>query len=345
MSLADYLAKNYLTADSDKKSKKRKRKHKDGGLKIDDDDISGWNKGADEDDDDAPTIGTHFSACADDFQVTNYSPAGMTLSSKKSKKKSKPAAEDAAWKTVGVAAPSHAAQLAADEAAADEIIASAASDRRQADENEDEAPAIEDTEGVFMESGVRAGLQTAEQLAAMMKKKQDDEKKKMAEIAKEGGPGETIYRDASGRIINVAMKRAEARKKAEDEEKKKLEKERAARGDVQNAEAARRKQQLQDAKGLTIARYADDEELNDEMKEQGRWNDPAAGFLRKKKAGRSVTGKPLYQGAFKPNRYGIRPGHRWDGVDRANGFESEWFSSRNKKANIEKLQYQWQTDE
>lgn len=58
MSLADYLAKNYLTADSDKKSKKRKRKHKDGGLKIDDDDdISGWNKGRDDDDDDAPTIG------------------------------------------------------------------------------------------------------------------------------------------------------------------------------------------------------------------------------------------------------------------------------------------------
>jgi pre-mRNA-splicing factor CWC26 len=66
MSLADYLAKNYLTADSDKKSKKRKRKHKDGGLKIDDDDISGWNKGADEDDDDVPTIGTHLLACADD---------------------------------------------------------------------------------------------------------------------------------------------------------------------------------------------------------------------------------------------------------------------------------------
>ncbi|KAJ4350172.1 Pre-mRNA-splicing factor cwc26 [Didymosphaeria variabile] len=326
MSLADYLAKNYLTADSDKKSKKRKRKHKDGGLKIDDDDISGWNKGADEDDDDAPTI------------------AGMTLSSKKSKKKSKHA-EDAAWKTVGVAAPSHATQLAADEAAADAIIASAASDRKQDAENEDEAPAVEDTEGVFMESGVRAGLQTAEQLAAVMKKKQDEETKKAAQVAKEGGAGETIYRDASGRIINVAMKRAEARKKAEEEERKKLEKERAARGDVQNAEAARRKQQLQDAKGLTIVRYADDAELNDELKEQGRWNDPAAGFLRKKKAGRSITGKPLYQGAFQPNRYGIRPGHRWDGVDRGNGFESEWFSSRNRKANIEKLQYQWQTDE
>ncbi|KAJ4305420.1 Pre-mRNA-splicing factor cwc26 [Kalmusia sp. IMI 367209] len=327
MSLADYLAKNYLTADSDKKSKKRKRKTKDGGLKIDDDDLSGWNKGADDDDDDdAPTI------------------ARMTLSSKKSKKKSKPK-EDAAWKTVGVAAPSHSQQLAADAAAADAIIASAAADRKKADEDEDEAPAIADTEGVFMESGARAGLQTAEQVAAAVKKKQDEEKRMAAETAKQGGAGETIYRDASGRIINVAMKRAEARKKAEEEERKKLEKERAARGDVQNAEAERRKQQLKDAKGMTIARYADDAELNDELKEQGRWNDPAAGFLRKKKAGRSITGKPLYQGAFQPNRYGIRPGHRWDGVNRGNGFESEWFKSRNRKANIEKMEYAWQMDE
>ena len=58
MSLADYLAKNYLTADSDKKSKKRKRKNKDAGLTIADDDIEGWKtKSRDEDDEYAPTIG------------------------------------------------------------------------------------------------------------------------------------------------------------------------------------------------------------------------------------------------------------------------------------------------
>lgn len=269
----------------------------------------------------------------------------MTLSSKKSKKKSKPRAGTPGWTTVGVAAPSHAQQLAADEAAADEIIASTAADRQKAADDEDEAPEMVDTEGVFLESGARAGLQTGAQVAAAMKKKQEEEKRKAAEVIKDGKTSETIYRDASGRIINVAMKRAEARKKAEEEERKKLEKEKAARGDVQLAEAARRKQQLEDAKGMTIARYANDAELNDELKEQGRWNDPAAGFLRKKKVGRSITGKPLYQGAFQPNRYGIRPGHRWDGVDRGNGFESEWFKSRNRKANLEKMEYAWQMDE
>jgi len=198
-----------------------------------------------------------------------------------------------------------------------------------------------------MESGAQAGLQTAAQVAAATKKKQDEEKRKAAEAAKElgGAAQETIYRDASGRIINVAMKRAEARKKAEEEEKKKLEKERAARGDVQRLAAEQRKEELKNAKSLGVARYADDEQLNAELKERDRWNDPAAGFLVKKKEGRSVTGKPLYKGAAPPNRYGIRPGFRWDGVDRGNGFEGEWFKARNRKKDREEMEYLWQMDE
>ena len=45
MALADYLAKNYLTADPkpERKSKKRKRKDASSGLVIADDDALGWN--------------------------------------------------------------------------------------------------------------------------------------------------------------------------------------------------------------------------------------------------------------------------------------------------------------
>ena len=63
MSLADYLAKNYLTADSkpDKKSKKRKRKDglsEPSGLIIADDDALGWTaNGAARDEDDGPVTG------------------------------------------------------------------------------------------------------------------------------------------------------------------------------------------------------------------------------------------------------------------------------------------------
>ena len=46
MSLADYLAKRYLTADSNPEKRSKKRKRKDGttsGLTIADDDALGWN--------------------------------------------------------------------------------------------------------------------------------------------------------------------------------------------------------------------------------------------------------------------------------------------------------------
>lgn len=63
MSLADYLAKKYLTADApaEKKTKKRKRKagaDASAGLVIADDDVTGWNSGAQaQDDEDGPMMG------------------------------------------------------------------------------------------------------------------------------------------------------------------------------------------------------------------------------------------------------------------------------------------------
>ena len=198
-----------------------------------------------------------------------------------------------------------------------------------------------------MESGAHAGLQTADQVTAQLNRKKAEERRQFLEDGDEhSGKGkETIYRDASGRIINVQMKRAEARRKAEEEAKKIAENLEAQKGDVQRAEKERRKEKLEEAKYLPVARYADDVELNEELKERERWNDPAAGFLEKKKAGKSVSGKPLYTGPAAPNRYGIRPGYRWDGVDRGNGFEKEYFAARNRRQNLKNLDYAWQMDE
>ncbi|KAI4250378.1 MAG: hypothetical protein L6R42_008725 [Xanthoria sp. 1 TBL-2021] len=320
MSLADYLTKNYLTADSKPEKKTKKRKRKDGpqsGLTIADDDALGWGaKAADADEDDAPI---NVSATSAEFRKT---------------KKNN-------WQTIGAPAPS-----SADQAAADAIIASAAAETSARDIADEEAPTVDDT-GMKMESGAHAGLQTADQVTAQLKRKQAEERKRfLMDGAEHSGQGkETIYRDASGRIINVAMKRAEARKKAEEEAAKAAAQIEAQKGDVQRAERERKKEALKEAKYMTVARYEDDVEMNEEMKERERWNDPAAQFLTKKKIGRSVTGKPLYTGAFTPNRYGIRPGHRWDGVDRGNGFEKEYFAARNRRRDLKELDYAWQMDE
>lgn len=330
-SLADYLAKNYLNADpgTERPKKKRKKVKADtasSGLVIDDDppDLRTTTTVHD-DDEDSPFIDT--SAKSAEFRR----------------------AKQSSWKTVGGAAAN------TDEAAANAILASAAAERAAHQANEDEdAPVIEgsgeaDESGPRMESGVRAGLQTAADTAAMVKAQERRRKAEAAlyrDPASTEGSQETIYRDASGRIINVAMKRAEARR-AEEEKREKEERAREAlMGDVQRQDRADRKQELQEVRAMPVARTIEDESLNDELRARGRWNDPAAGFLTKQAGpGASVTGKPLYAGAFQPNRYGIRPGHRWDGVDRANGFEKDWFTSRNRKERNAALDYQWQMDE
>ena len=333
MSLADYLAKNYLTADSkpEKKSKKRKRKgveEETAGLTIADDDAAwGKNKAANANDD-------------SDDDGTPY----VTGKSAEFRKK-----KTSGWTRVGAAAPKDAEQ-----AEADRIIAETLRENQERQEDVDDGPTIEGDaadlkamEG-YTDSGTKAGLQSSKDVQAAAEKMKREERRRMKEAMEEAGMGGTdgtIYRDASGRIINVAMKRAEARKKADEEEQKKREAAEAAKGDAQRVMKQERAQQLKDAKYMTFARRADDEELNEEMKETERWNDPAAQFVTTTKKKKSKSGRPLYQGSFAPNRFGIRPGYRWDGVDRSIGFEKRWFEARNKKKDEEALRYHWEMDE
>ncbi|KAF1837040.1 hypothetical protein BDW02DRAFT_645687 [Decorospora gaudefroyi] len=338
--LADYLAKNYLTAASEKKSssKKRKRKNKDGGLVIEDDDHLGWKDNDDDDDDeDAPMI---------------VGPSGNTQHrkpKKKSKKSTSSSNSATPWTSIGVAAPTHAHQLAADTAAADAIIASTASDRQKALEAEDAAPQIVDTNGTTTTTTTasithpKPGLQTAAQLRAATTAAQKQSEHAAAAAA--APPTETIYRDASGRVINLTKARQSTTQTQQATAQKAQNLRRAALGATQNEQKAAAQKRLRDAKTMTVARHADDVEMNDELKTHSHWNDPAMGFLRSKKEGRSVTGKPLFKGSFQQNRYGVRPGHRWDGLDRGNGFERLWFEARNRKADVQTLEYQWQRDE
>jgi pre-mRNA-splicing factor CWC26 len=257
-----------------------------------------------------------------------------------------------AWKQVGVAAPS-----SSEQAEADALIAAAAAENQARAEADDEAPAVvEDNDGDEDELPARkGGLQSAADVRAASERKRKAEKAQIeADVAALGGKGqETIYRDASGRVINIAMKRAEARKKAEEEERKKAEEEEAARGDVQRTMKEARKLELEEAKYLTVARTEDDVTMNEALKERARWNDPAAGFLSTKKSEvkksrdskTSKPSKPTYQGTFDPNRYGLRPGYRWDGVDRGNGFEKKWFAARNRRQDRQEMEYAWQMDE
>lgn len=320
----DYLASHYLVADP-KPTKKRKRKQPTAasGLLINDDDDSAWGKsGAQQKDD------------ADDGPVTV---SGTSSEFRKSKKSN--------WKTIGDAAASN-----DDNGAADAILASAAAEHGANATADDEMPVIEeDTSGIAkMSDGTHAGLQSAAAVSAQLKRRQREEREEFERHRKSHKEEETVYRDATGRRIDISMRRAEARRLAQEAEEKERQAQEALKGDVQIEEARKRREQLQDAKLMTFARGADDKEMNKELQEQERWNDPMMQFMSEKKstAGKGKSKRrPVFNGAAPPNRYGIKPGYRWDGVDRGNGFEAERFRAINRREMNKDLSYSWQMDE
>ncbi|KAG8913250.1 Pre-mRNA-splicing factor cwc26 [Tulasnella sp. 418] len=155
---------------------------------------------------------------------------------------------------------------------------------------------------------------------------------------------ETVYRDSSGRKIDTKAERAAAARERRVREEKEAQKMEWGKGVVQRAEAEERKREEEKERTRDLARYADDADLNAQQKATERWNDPAAAFLTKKE--KKGPRKPTYNGPPPPpNRFGIPPGYRWDGVDRSNGFEKKMFQRANEKKRVGLEAYEWSVDD
>ncbi|KAI0642549.1 Pre-mRNA-splicing factor of RES complex-domain-containing protein [Trametes meyenii] len=208
---------------------------------------------------------------------------------------------------------------------------------------EDEKPQVVVTED---EPAFTGGLLTSAQLKKKLPKHKPQEPKRSAEeeAAERAAAQETVYRDASGRKVDIAAERAEAARLKREREEKEAAKMEWGKGLVQREDAERRKKDEEAMRSRAFARTADDKELNDELKSRELWNDPAAAFLTKKKS--KGPRKPEYAGPPPPpNRFGIKPGYRWDGVDRSNGFEKKYFQKQNERRRRGAESYEWSVDD
>ena len=119
--------------------------------------------------------------------------------------------------------------------------------------------------------------------------------------------------------------------------------ERWNRGEAQLRAREQREEDIQHEMGKAFARTAQDHDMNDMLKNKLLAEDPMLEYLTKKKEQKNVAGpkKPVYQGTFPPNRFNLRPGYRWDGVDRSNGFEQDCFKKAASKLAVEEDAYKY----
>uniref|UniRef100_A0A0E0EIM3 BUD13 homolog n=1 Tax=Oryza meridionalis TaxID=40149 RepID=A0A0E0EIM3_9ORYZ len=206
----------------------------------------------------------------------------------------------------------------------------------------------------------KAGLMTAEEVKEDIRKIKEDERLKFAaqDPSVIGKGAKAVFRDKQGKRISEE----DMRKAKEDTKPKEIHIE-WGKGLVQKREAEARLQELESEKSKPFARTRDDPELDTMLKNRIRWGDPMAHLVKRndtdllledlgddekmKESGFIVPQNIPSHSWLKrgvdppPNRYGIKPGRHWDGVDRSNGFEKDMFKLKNEKQATEQEAYLW----
>jgi len=166
----------------------------------------------------------------------------------------------------------------------------------------------------------------------------------------------TVVRDYKGRQIDQEKELNKLKEQREKENNKTLE---WGRGLVQDRQREYSKLEQERESKKPFARRRDDEDMNAMLVQQERWGDP---LLQMKAKDESTSNKntsddkkipekkkrverPLYKGEPFRNRFAIKPGYRWDGIDRSNGWEEKISLHQNsKKLNVHTA-YKWSSED
>lgn len=328
MSKQDYL-RRYMTKDPTKKRKRRKKKKNTGSVKIIDEDVN-WYSAA---------------ASKKEAEVGEYAP--MVVAMEESEGSSDMSVErqarhdtddegspprrvrhDSSSDSGDLSPPRQNAPASRPRVESSESDSDLSVERKGEPKKADALPQRSKT-GLFSGSEFRAHAQR--------KKELEDAKLRKMKKKDTGEGAETVYRDKHGRklsMLNEMIASTKGKKTATEEIA-------WGGGLKQKQEEAKRLEREAYLASKPLARYADDEDMNEEAQNEMRWDDPMKKLVapRNRKRKRS---KPKYKGpAPPPNRFGIPPGYRWDGVDRTNGFEKTWMAAKNDQKASEGARYAW----
>ena len=197
----------------------------------------------------------------------------------------------------------------------------------------------------YMASGHVAGLQKSHEFTKAEEKIQLDKKRDAQHMVDKYGMGDTTYRDEKGRRVDPAELAAKKKKFEIDPE---LDRQ-LNTGKVQRDAQRAQQEEYQILSQSAFARHADDDRLEAMKKAEIRKDDPMAAYAARKEMQERqqaglVSSRPVYKGPPpRPHRFGnsIRPGYRWDGVYRGNGFEDKLLASQFSTKQKAEDAYKW----
>jgi pre-mRNA-splicing factor CWC26 len=203
-------------------------------------------------------------------------------------------------------------------------------------------------------TGHYAGVQSSESFAFNEKILRGERENEINELNTKfsGQNAETVYRDKHGKKLDML---SEFMRQQSNEENKKQKLEQAqyewGLANVQKKEAVEALKELEQISSEPFARTIEDPRLEAMKKNELRDGDPMAEYFRTKKSKTDSTSKnnktnipnkPQYNGpGMIPNRFGIKPGYRWDAIDRGNGFEKKLLVMMSDKKSFKEDEYKW----
>lgn len=203
--------------------------------------------------------------------------------------------------------------------------------------------------------GKKAGLQDAQSLKTETDERRREERRMFEQMSSEvSGRDAEVQMRSTGRRGRRARDAAaedpaeQQRKEAHEQQKKQLY-ERWGKGLKQLEDQRARHEEMAHEAAKPVARYANDEDLDRHLREQEHADDPMLEYMRQKRKKRDQLSDkpvlPVYEGSYPENRYGIRPGYRWDGVDRSNGYEQRWFDKQNERRAAQDEAYKYSVED